>query len=256
MSEENNTVELPEEVVTGKSEPQGVTEIPNGVNIPMNENLVEHQGEKILGKFESQEQLVKAYQELETKLGSGNEEKQTETTDNSSNESTTEDGTIDLSQYSEEFAKDGKLSEGSYQELKEIGFSKEIVDAYIQGQAALGNQWQSKVKSMVGSDEDYKNLIDWASQGGVSNEFIKEYDQAVGSMDENKARMAVEALKNMYSSSNNEPKLLDGTSLGSGGSGDVYESWQQLTEDLNSTLYHKDPAERERVQKKLSRSRI
>ena len=33
---------------------------------------------------------------------------------------------------------------------------------------------------MVGSDEDYKNLIDWASQGGVSNEFIKEYAQAVG----------------------------------------------------------------------------
>ena len=253
MSEEN--INLPEEVVTGKSQPEGVTEIPNGVNIPMNENLVEHQGDKILGKFESQEALVKAYQELETKLGSSNNEEKTQT-DNSSDEIVNEDGSFDISKYSEEFAQNGQLSESSYQELKEVGFDKQIVDAYIQGQAAIGQQWQSKVKSMVGSDKDYENLINWASQCGVDAEFIAQYDEAVGSMDENKARMAVEALKSMYLNQNKEPKLLGGTSTGSGGSGDVYESWQQLTEDLNSTLYHKDPAERERVQRKLTRSRI
>ena len=98
MSEENNNI--PEEVVTGKSQPEGVTEIPNGINIPMNENLVEHQGEKILGKFESQEALVKAYQELETKLGSNSNEEKTET-DNSSDEIVNEDGSFDISKYSE-----------------------------------------------------------------------------------------------------------------------------------------------------------
>ena len=134
MSEEN--INLPEEVVTGKSQPEGVTEIPNGVNIPMNENLVEHQGDKILGKFESQEALVKAYQELETKLGSSNNEEKTQT-DNSSDEIVNEDGSFDISKYSEEFAQNGQLSESSYQELKEVGFDKQIVDAYIQGQAAI-----------------------------------------------------------------------------------------------------------------------
>ena len=74
-------------------------------------------------------------------------------------------------------------------------------------------------------------------------------------MDPNRAKMAVEALKSLYSGANNEPNLLDGTSIGSG-SGDVYESWKQVTSDLNSKLYHSDPAERERVQQKLARSNI
>ena len=71
-------------------------------------------------------------------------------------------------------------------------------------------------------------------------------------MDKNKAQMAIEALKSMYSSG--EPQLLDGVSGSE--AGDVYESWAQLTADINTKLYQKDPAERERVQRKLKRSRL
>lgn len=74
-------------------------------------------------------------------------------------------------------------------------------------------------------------------------------------MDINKAKMAVEALKNLYNASNKEPNLIDGSANKSVGSGDVYESWAQLTVDLNSKDYHNDPAERERVQQKLARSK-
>jgi len=252
MNEEANA--LPEEVVTGVGEPQGMTEIPNGVNIPVGEQVPEtpKEAEKILGKFDNQEALVKAYQELESKLG--NNEPKEETT-NSSDEIVNEDGEFDISKYSNEYAENGKLSESSYQELKEVGFTKDIVDAYIKGQAAIGDQWQATVKGMVGSEDDYKELITWASQGGVDEDFIKQYDEAVGSMDKNKAMLAVEALKSLYSQANNEPALLEGSTLGSG-LGDVYESWAQLTEDLNSPLYHKDPAERERVQRKISRSKL
>jgi len=251
-----DTSGLPAGAVEGTTPPGEVTTIPNGVNIPMGENTpVNNAGEKILGKFESQEALVKAYQELEGKLGSQNEQQTETTTESDNNEIVNEDGSFDISQYSEEFAKNGKLSEDSYQELSEVGFSKEIVDAYIQGQAALGNQWGQQVKAMVGSDEQYQELVDWAGSGGVDNEFIKAYDEAIGSMDSNRAKMAVEALKSMYMTSNSDPKLLDGTTNGSG-SGDVYESWAQVTSDLNGKLYHSDPAERERVQQKLSRSNI
>lgn len=256
MSEEINTDALPEGAVEGNSTPQGVTEIPNGVNIPISENISENQaGEKILGKFESQEALVKAYQELEQKLGSNEQQQSQEQPAENSPELVNEDGSFDISQYSEEFAKNGELSEDSYRELQEVGFSKDIVDAYIQGQAALGNQWGEQVKAMVGSNEQYQELIEWAGSGGVDEAFIQAYDEAIGSMDPNRAKMAVEALKSLYAGANNEPKLLDGTTIGSG-SGDVYESWKQVTTDLNSKLYHSDPAERERVQQKLARSNI
>tara|TARA_Y100000004_G_scaffold119749_1_gene134553 strand:+ start:16177 stop:16908 length:732 start_codon:yes stop_codon:yes gene_type:complete len=243
MSEEK----LSEEVVTGVSEPQGATPIPNGVNIPMGETAPEtpkeEPQEKILGKFESQEDLVKAYQELETKLGS----KEVEPTPTVS-----EEGNFNFDKYSEEYANKGELSEDSYKELEELGFGKPMIDAYVAGQQALVDQWKSSVVEMAGSKEDYDNLINWASQGGVDDAFAQQFDEAVASMDKNKAQMAIEALKSMYSSG--EPQLLDGVSGSE--AGDVYESWAQLTADINTKLYQKDPAERERVQRKLKRSRL
>lgn len=62
MSEE----QLSEEIVSGVTAPEGSTEIPNGINIPVNSNAQKVQeteepiAEKILGKFDNQEALVKA----------------------------------------------------------------------------------------------------------------------------------------------------------------------------------------------------
>lgn len=253
MSEE----QLSEEIVSGVTEPEGSTEIPNGINIPVNnsnaqkvQETEEPVAEKILGKFDNQEALVKAYQELENKLGNSKvEETKPKETNVGKEES------FNISKYSEEYNEHGALSESSYNELKEQGFPKEVVDAYVQGQAALGKQWITDVKALVGTDEEYSSLVTWASQGGVDETFREAYDEAVGSMDINKAKMAVEALKNLYNGSNKEPKLIDGSANKSVSSGDVYESWAQLTVDLNSKEYHNDPAERERVQQKLSRSK-
>ena len=42
-------------------------------------------------------------------------------------------GDFDMTALAEEFQKDGKLSEESYKELEESGFSRELVDTYIRG---------------------------------------------------------------------------------------------------------------------------
>ena len=126
-----------QEQITGQSD-----EIPEGFNA----DGTEIEKELIGGKFESNEELLKAYQELEKKLGSGEE---TATPPDEGNEPPKEIETppkeeaptepTGLAKFNQEYAENGELSQDSYDELGKLGFSKTDVDNYIAGQQALAD---------------------------------------------------------------------------------------------------------------------
>ena len=65
---------------------------------------------------------------------------------------------------SQEYAEKGQLGEESYKALEESGIPKEYVDQFIAGQKAIGDQQTNTVKSMVGGEESYNEMAQWASQ--------------------------------------------------------------------------------------------
>lgn len=198
--------------------------------------------ELIAGKFKSQEDLVKAYEELQKKLGQPREEApeaKAEPQADKESEQPAEKTEFSVTAYEQEFADNGKLSDKSYADLQKMGFSKGQVDAYIQGQQAYAASIRSEIHNSVGGEEAYSNLIQWASQN-MDEASIKEYNDAVDSMDKSRIMRALEYMNLKHGqSAPREPRRLEGDSPA--GSMQPYADKNEWQKDMTNRLYGKDP---------------
>lgn len=199
------------------------------------------QEELIAGKFKSQEDLLAAYQELEKKMGQPKEEPQkvdsAETQDTQKEPAA--EGSFDTTKFEQEFVSNGGLSDDSYAELESKGFTRQQVDAYIKGQQAYASSIQSDIYSSVGGQEQYVDLINWASDN-VEPATIKEYNDAVDAMDVDRMKRTLEYMNlKRGQSTPREARRLEGDSPASGIQpfADKNE-WQRAQ---TNRLYGKDP---------------
>ena len=201
---------------------------------------IEQTNEPILGKFKSQEDLVKAYQELEKKMGQGKEAVEAPTEEEETKTVEAPDGkTIDVSKFDQEFVDNGELSEASYQELKEVGFTKGDVDKYIQGQQALSTQNNRVIHDSVGGAEAYTELVTWASDN-IEQSIIDEYNTTLSTGNTAKVTQMLEYMSLKRGASQpTTPIRLTATS-DSGGGMKAFSNkgeWQKAT---SNNLYGKD----------------
>ena len=242
--------------------------IKDGVTGP---NAPEPKEDLIAGKFKSQEDLVKAYKELEGKLGAPKEDPEEKPTENPEEKPKTDIekeaenvlkvAGLDMSEFRDEFSKDGKLSEESYTKLAEKGFDKPLVDTYIKGlqsstteAKALVDQEITKIQESVGGEEAFNAIRTWA-ESNLSEEDAKAYNTAVDSGSPELARMAVENLKYRYEQAvGKDPQLLKGGLKTP--PADVFESTAQVVEAMRDPRYGKDPAYTKAVAEKLGRSKV
>tara|TARA_Y100001963_G_scaffold70623_1_gene98266 strand:+ start:292 stop:1044 length:753 start_codon:yes stop_codon:yes gene_type:complete len=201
-------------------------------------------------KFNSPEDMAKAYGELESKQSG----KQTEESDTKQDLSIPELSEKDMNYYSQRFAENGQLDEEDYSGLEKLGVSKDMVNAYIQGQAAMQQQYTQTVYNEVGGQESYQAMTEWASNS-LTPEEIAVYDEAVNSGDTTKTMSAVKGLQARYQLENGtQPNLMQGKTTGTGVQ--AYESLDQMKREMQDPRYASDPAFRESVQRKLAVSNI
>ena len=219
-------------------------------------------------KFNSVDELVKSYSELEQKLGEQSQPTKESVDPVSKAETKQEQPKSDLDiatkavdsaglnmeTLSEEFAKDGKLADGSYQSLEKAGIPKEYVDRFIAGQQAIADQQSATVKNLVGGTEAYDSMSEWAGQNLTETE-KQAYNTAVNSKDLEAVKLAVVGLKARYAqSTGSEPQLVEGKASPSGEQG--FASWAQVTQAMSDPRYAKDPAYQAEVKNKLANSKI
>jgi hypothetical protein len=219
-------------------------------------------------KFNSVDELVKSYSELEQKLGEQSQPTKESVDPVSKVEAKQEQPKSDLDiatkavdsaglnmeTLSEEFAKDGKLADGSYSSLEKAGIPKEYVDRFIAGQQAIADQQSATVKNLVGGTEAYDSMSDWAGQNLTETE-KQAYNTAVNSKDLEAVKLAVVGLKARYAqATGSEPKLVEGKASPSAEQG--FASWAQVTQAMSDPRYSKDPAYQAEVKSKLANSTI
>jgi hypothetical protein len=206
-------------------------------------------------KFKTPEDMAKAYSELEKQFTKERQEtKEAEETNSLEIEAkeTVENAGLNFEELSESYAKNGELSETEYSKLESRGIPKDLVDQYIAGQQAIANNVQNEIYNNVGGQEAYTNMVQWATDNMSKGE-ISAYNQAVNSDNRASIDLAVQGLKARYDSANGrEPSLLGGRATQN--VGESYESWAQVTADMNSPQYRSDPAFRQKVQEKIGRS--
>ena len=239
---------------------------------PVEENKpTQSKPEGLPEKFNSVEELVKSYSELEKKLGEQSQPKEsvdpvskTEVKEETKEEQPKSDldiatkavdsAGLNMDSLAEEYAKDGKLADKSYQSLEKAGIPKEYVDRFIAGQQAIADQQSASVKNMVGGAESYDAMSEWASNN-LSETEKQAYNTAVNSKDLEAVKLAVVGLKARYAqATGSEPKLVEGKASPSGEQG--FESWAQVTQAMSDPRYAKDPAYQAEVKNKLANSKI
>ncbi len=240
--------------ITGADEPE-MTHEENQMDMEQEE--VSERPEWLPEKFNSPEDMAKAYGELETQMGSESttESSDTETTEESLEE--TKGLTSEyLTPYTEEFMEHGELSDESFAKLEqEAGIPQEIARAYVDGQRALVDQQQTNVFNEVGGQETYTEMVDWASENFTEAE-ITSFDNAVDSGDINTTMMAVRGLQARYAQANGSvpQQSFKGSTSKSFTSG--FQSWSQVSEAMRNPKYAKDPAYRKEVENRLSVSQL
>jgi hypothetical protein len=210
-------------------------------------------------KFKSPEDMAKAYSELEAKLGQAKPvdppAADPAATPPADPQAALADKGLDLQDFSSEFAQKGELSTESYEKLAKAGYSRQIVDQYIEGQRAVAARFETDIMSEVGGSEKYSEITTWA-KANLTPQEIAAYNTAVSSGNADQAKLAALGLGAKFEKANgSDPqRLLGGQS--SGNTSDVYESVAELKEAMKDPRYKNDPAYRAKVQSKLGRSNV
>jgi hypothetical protein len=220
-------------------------------------------------KFKSPEDLAKAYNELQAKLGSRSQpseepapsveepEEQEAKSDNVEDQAreAVENAGLDFDSLSQKFWDNGALDDGDFEALEKSGIPRGLVEQFIAGQEAVLDATRQSVFSSVGGEEAYNDLTEWAGDNLGSDE-IDAFNRAVNSGDKNMTMLAVKGLHARYRSEvGSEPaRQIKGETVKSGA--DTYRSLAELQKDMSDARYRNDPAFRRDVEQKLSRSDI
>ena len=231
----------------------------------------------ILGKFKSVEDLAASYKELEGKLGTVTEEDQpqteeeTETTKPEFNAeefygdglaSVLEEVGIDAQEISTRFTESGEISEDDYTKLGEAGFSKQVIDTYLDGLRGTSEGTAEEIatsqiqgiKDSIGGDESYNQMVSWALEN-LPAEDQKAFNKVTESADAPIIKMAVQGLYSQYKNAMGvEPNLVSGKASSSGPT--PYRSTAEVVTAMSDPRYGKDVTYTEDVQRRLGGSDV
>ena len=236
-------------------------------NLKIGEELAQEESKKLAGKYESAEELEKAYIELQKKLGDKEEtteepkaEEETEETEETSDDNPT---VALINEASDEYYANGnKLSTETLDKFKQMS-SQDLVNAYIEmveknppqaNQEADVSQAQiNQIQNSVGGENQYQKLMQWASQNLPDKE-INAFDGLINTGNVDAIQLGVQALKSKYDEANGyEGRMLTGKAAQTS---DVFRSQAQLVAAMSDPRYDTDPAYRQDVVAKLERSDI
>ena len=189
-------------------------------SIAVGEQLEQQQNQLLAGKYQNAEELEKAYVELQRKLGGQSEDEEPDVPEEAEQETEEEETEVE-------------------EEETEVSMTTEDIQV---------------LKNLVGGDEAYSEMIQWASENMTEQE-QQAYDYVMDLNDPWAAFFAVKALQNSYNNANGfEGELLTGKSPST--PADVYRSQAEVIQAMSDPRYDSDPAYRNDVFEKLDRSNL
>ena len=225
------------------------------------EELAEAQSEMLAGKFQSPEELEKAYIELQKKLGSNEPEEEAEVEETEEEEVETPAAQSLITDASAEWAEKGELSPETFEKFNEMS-SRDLVDAYMamnaeRPQAAappdLTEGEVNSIKNYVGGEQEYTQLMEW-SANNLDEATIKGFDDVVTNGNPQAIKLALKGLMAEYENENGyEGRMLTGKAA----KAEVgFRSQAEVVEAMSDPRYDRDEAYRADVFAKLERSNL
>jgi hypothetical protein len=234
--------------------------------LAIGERQAQEENRMLAGKYESAEELEKAYIELQKKLGESNDglREETQQQQGRREEEVEEkqpeaDPLVDLlnSASEEYYSNEGKLSEETMSKLVEMD-SKDLIEAYMQIQSVptqvddFTPEQVSDIQNFVGGEEQYNGLVGWAAENMPQN-FVQAFDNLINVGDPDMVKLAVVGLQAAFQEANGyEGRMLSGKPAQT--KEDVFRSQAEVVQAMSDPRYDRDPAYRQDVFAKLDRS--
>lgn len=245
-------------IINDKTESEQISLEEEAAAIQEQEVQVDDRPEWLPDKFKTPEDLANAYNSLEGKLGSNNQEQQEDLPPTEVQDSTEEDSqTSAIIAASDEFSEQGQLSEETYKTLEASGLSRNLVDSYIEGQQALQASGEAELLSEIGGREAYEQISEWASEALSENQ-LDAYNKALETGTDEQAALALDWIKTKYEEANgvSPSSFIQGGTKGSGES--AFESRAQVLAAMSEKdargkkRYEVDPAYRKEIERRLA----
>lgn len=236
-------------------------------SLAVGEKMVEQQEQLLAGKYRDAAELEKAYIELQSRFSGTKKEKakaEPEPEPEPQVEEQPEKQETDFfeSLWAESQSDSDDYSDSIKEQLESIS-KADLAEAYLNARKQssakpTGDLTQAdidSVKEMVGGPKVYKQMLEWASNS-FNKEEIAMFDRVMDTKDRAAIFFAVQALSARYKNSQGmEGKLLTGKAPRAE-SKDVFKSQAQVVRAMSDPRYDNDPAYREEIMEKLSRSNI
>ena len=231
--------------------------------LAIGEQRAQEESRMLAGKYESAEELEKAYIELQKKLGESNDELRQEDPQGRGREEEVEEQQIDadplidlLNEASQEYAQQGKLTEETFEKLSQMD-SKDLLEAYMQIQSNpqvedFTAEQVTEIQNFVGGEEQYNGLVSWAAENMPEN-FVQAFDNLINVGDPDMIKLAVVGMQAAFQEANGyEGRMLSGKPAQT--QQDVFRSQAEVVAAMSDPRYDRDPAYRQDVFAKLERS--
>ena len=264
---ENNTFTVD---TTPQTETMGDSLTPDEQDsLAVGEKLAAEQDTLLAGKYKTAEDLEKAYKELESKLGSQQNE-DTETAEPEAEEAESKSSLSDnasiITEASEEYYSNGnKLSPETIQKFKGMS-SEDLVNAYLE--VTNSGEWQvsdpsavtadvteqqiNEVKNSAGGEQQYTDMVQWASKN-LDEKSITAFDHIINTGSIDAIKFAVSGLRSQYLNSvGYDGQMIQGKAPQA--NKDIFRSQAELVAAMSDKRYDNDPAYRQDVIQKLERS--
>ena len=220
------------------------------------------------GKYKNAQELEQGYIELQKKLGTEQEESEEpvaeaeETEEAEAEESEEGEGTL-LDELWEYYANDEEYHEEAVAELEALDpvdvakmhleYRKQVEEQGV-GAKDFTESEMSELKGVVGGDENYQNMLEWAGSN-LNQQEIDMFDAVMQRGDALGAFFAIRSLAYRYNdASGYEGKMLTGNAPKTSGS--QFRSQQEVVQAMSDSRYESDPAYRKDIMDKLERSNV
>ena len=231
-------------------------------SLKVGEALQEQEQQKLAGKFESAEELEKAYIELQSKLGEKKDESDEKAEPESKKEEEPEEEPIDtafLEKLWEE--SQGEYTEDTLKELKEMD-PQALAQMYLQYRSDANTDTESvdlteeevkNFKQIAGGEQEYAKVMQWATNNLEERE-IEMFDSVMNKGDKTSCWFAIQALTLRYQDAIGvDGQMLTGKPAKA--KADVFRSQAEVVKAMSDPQYERDPAYRQDVYENLERSK-
>jgi len=245
---------------TGETDVQNLTADEQD-SLSIGQQMEDQQNQLLAGKYKSAKDLENAYIELQKKLGSQDKEAEPEAAEPEAEAEEAESVNFLDQLWNESQAE--SFSDDTRKQLESMS-KEDLANLYLEYRSNNSNQPQQQqqqvmteadvtgLKNIVGGEENYQNMIQWASQN-VSEGDIEMFDAVMDSGDPRAAFFAIQAMAYRYQDAvGTEGKMVQGKAPSQ--TENTFRSQAELVRAMSDPRYDSDPAYRQDVMNKLAAS--